>query len=157
MAIRRVSDLPELTSIYQNADLDKCLFEVSYKNDNIYQSFYAKGKTVTDKVVEKIGGSIDLNKYVTKDTEQQITGFKSFRNDNGIMVNGTYLSSVNASGDAIENSSREGVIKQVPSLKAVKDFVENKGYITSESKEWQEPLEMLKSMLNESNLSVYVN
>ncbi len=32
MAIRRVSDLPELSANYPDADLGKCLLEVSYNN-----------------------------------------------------------------------------------------------------------------------------
>lgn len=30
MAVRRISDLPELYSNYPNANLSSCLFEVSY-------------------------------------------------------------------------------------------------------------------------------
>ena len=155
MAIRRVSDLPELTTIYQDADIDDCVFETSYKNDNIYQSFYVKGQTLTEKISEKIGDIVDLDAYVTKATDQEITGFKSFSNASGIRVNGTALKQVNVSGAAINAATSEN--NNVPTLKAVKDFVEGKGYITENDTSWKEPLELLKSMLSESNLTLYVD
>ena len=34
MAIRRVSDLPELRTQYPDASIDDCLFEVSYNHIN---------------------------------------------------------------------------------------------------------------------------
>lgn len=41
MAVRRVSELPELYSNYPDATADKCLIEVSYNPHNkVYQSFY---------------------------------------------------------------------------------------------------------------------
>lgn len=49
MAIRRISDLSELFTNYPDADLDKCLIEVSYNNtDKRYQSFYVRA----DKLIE---------------------------------------------------------------------------------------------------------
>ena len=43
MAVRRVSDLPELKSYYPDAQLSDCLLEVSYNpHENVYQSFYSK-------------------------------------------------------------------------------------------------------------------
>lgn len=43
MSVRRVSDLPALSSYYPDAKLDDCLMEVSYAKPELprrYQSFY---------------------------------------------------------------------------------------------------------------------
>ena len=55
MAVRRISDLPELYSNYPNANLSSCLFEVSYNpHDQVYQSFYVHADKLLSAIVEQI-------------------------------------------------------------------------------------------------------
>lgn len=50
MAIRRVSDLPNLLEVYPKAEIDKCILEVSYNNEGrLFQSFYVKAKDLIKK------------------------------------------------------------------------------------------------------------
>ena len=74
MAVRRISDLPELSSNYPDAQLSNCLIEVSYTPRNaVYQSFYAKMDYVLGNIasnlpkatksqfgVVKVGSNIDV-------------------------------------------------------------------------------------------------
>ena len=55
MAVRRVSDLPNLDAIYENSQLSDCLLEVSYTpnkdaSPRLYQSFYEYGSSLAVKV-----------------------------------------------------------------------------------------------------------
>ena len=55
MAVRRISDLPELYSNYPSANLSSCLFEVSYNpRDQVYQSFYVHGDKLLSSIIEQI-------------------------------------------------------------------------------------------------------
>jgi len=66
MAIRRISDLSELFVNYPDADMKKCLLEVSYNNtDRRYQSFYMK---VAD-MISYILSDLDLDSFCTLTTE----------------------------------------------------------------------------------------
>lgn len=50
MAIRRVSDLPNLLEVYPDAEIDKCIVEVSYNNEGrLFQSFYVKAADLVKK------------------------------------------------------------------------------------------------------------
>ena len=88
MAIRRVSDLPELTSIYPQEDINgkKCLIETSYAHgdNNRYQSFYTGLDTAISIGLNSAG--FDLNNIVMINTDQIITGKKTFTNANGIYI-----------------------------------------------------------------------
>ena len=54
MAVRRISDLPNLNAQYEDVDNTKCLIEVSYSaQDNVYQSFYS--------TLDEIKNYIDIN------------------------------------------------------------------------------------------------
>ena len=56
MAVRRISELPELYTTYPNATAKKCLIEVSYNhNDKVYQSFYVKA---TDLLNVSVGDAL---------------------------------------------------------------------------------------------------
>lgn len=75
MAVRRISDLPELKSNYPDAVLSSCLIEVSYSaRENVYQSFYESLSEIKDDIVlnipkasksqygiVKIGNNINVN------------------------------------------------------------------------------------------------
>lgn len=55
MAIRRVSELPSLDGTYSDADVSKCLIEVSYNpKDRVYQSFYVRAEWLIDKITERV-------------------------------------------------------------------------------------------------------
>ena len=70
MAVRRISDLPELTANYSNISLDDCLLEVSYTpKDHIYQSFSIKGK-------DFIANATGLNYVLPIATDTKLGGVK---------------------------------------------------------------------------------
>lgn len=55
MAIRRISDLPYLFDVVEDADLSKCLIEVSYNpKGKVYQSFYIPVSKLIEKIAQKI-------------------------------------------------------------------------------------------------------
>lgn len=67
MAVRRVSDLPNLDVMHQNSQLSNCLIEVSYtpnpeSNPRLYQSFYENGSSLAVKV-----GRYLSNQFITAD------------------------------------------------------------------------------------------
>ena len=58
MAVRRISDLPNLSAQYENVDNTKCLIEVSYSaRNNVYQSFYS----TLDEIKNYINIDIDID------------------------------------------------------------------------------------------------
>ena len=58
MAIRRVSDLQNVTAINEDASLSDCLLEVSYETNNDtgrkYHSAYMKGEYLADQISSSI-------------------------------------------------------------------------------------------------------
>jgi hypothetical protein len=60
MAVRRISDLPNLDSYYPDASLNDCLMEVSYanpSNPNRYQSFYKPVQSLVNAIRGSLMGA----------------------------------------------------------------------------------------------------
>lgn len=65
MAIRRVSDLPNIETI--NGDIKDTLFEVSHHNDShVYKSYYITGPVLIDKIVKAVMSSPDLQSIIKR-------------------------------------------------------------------------------------------
>ena len=100
MAVRRISDLPNLYSYYENADLSNGLMEVSYADPSQprrYVSFHANVGEVFDRelvILSNYATKEDLSKYVLKSTVQHLSS--------SIYDNSTWIPDGNAIYDYIE-------------------------------------------------------
>ena len=132
MAIRRVSDLPELTSIYpyESINGENCLIETSYSHEkNRYQSFYANANSIISVGLSACG--IEVDDIVTRSSEQTISGKKTFTNENGIYIQTN--SQNQASNIRYVENDRQGIINaeqnkpwNVPTTYAVKQYTDQK-------------------------------
>lgn len=132
MAIRRVSDLPELTSIYpyESINGENCLIETSYSHEkNRYQSFYANANTIISVGLSACG--IEVDDIVTRSSEQTISGKKTFTNENGIYIQTN--SQNQASNIRYVENDRQGITNaeqnkpwNVPTTYAVKQYTDQK-------------------------------
>lgn len=153
MAIRRVSDLPELATTYPSdfdnehrlSNLQKCLVEVSYNHSaNMYQSFYTTVKNVLD---------IASDTYVTLAGDQTIVGAKTFTSQSGISVdsgngyNGSIRGITMLSSD-IDSSSSTINNDLMPAPIAIKDYI---NYVFGPY------ADMLCSLISEKNGDYYVD
>ena len=78
MAIRRISDLPNIESINpdHSFELSDGLFEMSYHAGNhVYKSFYIDGETLTAKIQKSLP---PVGDFVTRTTPQTIEASKTF-------------------------------------------------------------------------------
>lgn len=153
MAIRRISDLPELLTHYQDADIDKCLLEVSYNRDaNRYQSFYVKVGNLIQHIDESIGG------WVTLTTNQEITGIKTFANG-FIVTSSVYGTNVEVKGIGTDMQSITNQLSNhVPTCKAVFDYIKAQRFLVApEGYDYKALIDMLLSMLSDEPLILYVD
>lgn len=101
MAVRRISDLPNLYSYYEDADLSNGLMEVSYADPSQprrYVSFHANVGEVFDRelaMLSNYASKTDLSKYVLKTTVQHLSS-------SSIYDNSTWIPDGNAIYDYIE-------------------------------------------------------
>lgn len=169
MALRRISDLQNLASTYNDrpmtSKLNDCLIEVSYADPaspRAYQSFCLS--------VSELAKLSPTDNFVTLDGNQTITGIKTFANgggvvvngDNGIIVNnGSIKGSTNLSGDI---SSAIEPLSVVPTTWAVKTYLSSE-YLpltafsdnSGDIQDAVDAIDSLKGLLNKHNLVIYVH
>lgn len=169
MAIRRVSDLPELSTTYRE-DFDtadkienfaKCLFEVSYDHTpNIYQSFYAPASML------KAYFGKDDGKFVTIASDQEITGAKTFTSLNGLSINvsdGTYggksgaIKGITLQSADIADEDDSSTSSLVPSPKAIRDYVSALYLPLTAFGDVPTVLDMLCSLVSPMSITCYVD
>ena len=168
MAIRRVSDLPDLTTIYRTdfdtqaaslSNFGKCLLEVSYDHiGSIYQSFSTKASDIFKTLCAAL--SVD---FVTVNGDQTITGKKTFTNSGGIVIRADTTTGHTGTVRGITQLSNDIKICNqdlIPSPKAVHDYISASclpidalGDLTS----LPDTVEMLKSLIHPDNAYYYVN
>ena len=168
MAIRRVSDLPDLLTTYRTdfitdsgedrlSNLGNCLLEVSYNHArNIYQSFSIK-------TTDLLSLLLDLDdKYVTVSTDQTIIGAKTFTNDNGLSIdidNSTYTNYSGAIRGITETSAEIAQTLDnkdiVTSVKSIIDYLSAQ-YVPLEMLP-PNILPMLCSLISPKSVTCYVD
>ena len=157
MAIRRISDLPELLTHYQDANIDRCLLEVSYNDDQYarrYQSFYLKVYDLIEKIKNSEGG------WVTLHSDQTIDSIKTFAN--GFIVTSPVYGSISINGIGGNESSIESQFQDhIPTCKAVYQYIEAQRFLQLPpdvpSDYYDKLIQMLVSMLSEQNMVIYVD
>lgn len=154
MAIRRISDLSELFVNYPDANMDKCLLEVSYNNTGRrYQSFYVKAANMFSHYLS----DLNINGICTLTTSQTISGTKTF--SNGFTLNDnnnstTVVQKVATNGDDIATPSSN----VITTTKAVKEYIDNQKFLKAVGfDDPTEAIDKINGLLNDKNLVIGVH
>ena len=154
MAIRRISDLSELFVNYPDADMDKCLLEVSYNNTGRrYQSFYVKAADMFSHYLS----DLNINGICTLTTPQTISGEKTFSNGFALNDNNNstaVVQKVATNGNDIETPSSN----IITTTKAVKEYIDNQKFLKAVGFDNPtEAIDKINGLLNDKNLVIGVH
>lgn len=178
MAVRRVSDLPNLDIVYPGAELSDCLFEVSYStpdNPRRYQSFYANALSTISKmpyvspdelhdlcivIRENFGNYLPLSSTVT--TSSNMVAYPGkWPNSRAIIDYINFRDFLPMSNTVTTSSNMVNYPNTWPNSRAIMDYISSLGFLTPEALgptlSPKDLANQLKALLNTKDLYIFIS